>query len=127
MAFYENMQKVAKTLLKQFGNEFILRKPGGEPAYNPKTKRTEESYKDYFGVCVMKTYSDEAMGALGNIIESGDVAFVCQMNDEKVVPQADKDKLVFNNISYNIIRVQTSNPNGFRTLVHTLQCRRTGK
>lgn len=127
MAFdYLAMRNMATSLLTDFGDSFILRKQTDKPKYDPKTKKTEYTFTEHNGVCVMKTYSDEAMGQLSNIIESGDVAFICTMNDISIIPQADKDKLIFNGIVYNIIRVSTSNPSGKTVVVHTLQCRRAG-
>lgn len=127
MAFnYESMRTMATGLLTDFGNPFVLRKQSDKPEYDPKTKKTSYQFTSHNGVCVMKTYSDEAMGLIGNIIEAGDVAFICSMDDETVIPIASKDKVVFNNIVYNIIRVSTSNPSGQKIIVHTLQCRRAG-
>lgn len=127
MAFdYQSMRTMATGLLGEFGNRFTLRKQIDKPIYDPKTKKTTYSFTSHDGTCVMKTYSDETMGLINNIIEAGDVAFVCTMDDISITPLADKDKVIFNNIVYNIIRVSTSNPSGQLPIVHTLQCRRAG-
>lgn len=124
MAFYDDMRNVAINLITEFGNPFILKKKNGEPTYNPKTKKTEQLYKDYPGKCVMKTYSAEAAGMLGNIINAGEVSFVCTMDDIKVIPVESTDKVVFGGITYNIIDVATSNPSGNTVVVHTLHCKK---
>ena len=129
MDFYEEMGQVADSLLgtKEFGRPFTLRKQSEKPVYNPKTKKTETTYTDYPGTCVMKTYTDEEYGALNNILEAGDVSFICVMKDISIIPQKDKDKLVFNGVTYNIVRPAITNPSGDRILVHKLQCRKAGE
>lgn len=121
---YKSMQNTAVKLLNQFGTDFVLRKPGETPVYNPKTKKTEVIYNDFPGICVMKTYSAEAAGQLGNIINAGEVTFVCSMNDKKIIPIAPKDKVFFKKEEYNIIDVATSNPNGDVILVHFIHCKK---
>ena len=124
---YTKMRTMASNLLSQFGNSFILKKPEGSAVYNPKTKKTDQIYKEYTGKCVMKTYTAETIGMMSNIINAGDVAFVCTMDDIKVIPEENKDKIVYGGISYNIIDIATSNPNGSTIIIHTLHCRRVTK
>ena len=124
MAFYDDMRNMAIDLLTQFGNPFVLKKKSGEPVYNPKTKKTEQLYKEFPGVCVKKTYSAEAAGMLGNIINAGECTFVCTMNDISVIPEETVDKVVFQNITYNIIDVATSDPSGTSIIVHFLHCKK---
>lgn len=124
MAFYDDMRNVAIGLLTEFGNPFTLKKKSGEPTYNPKTKKTEQTYKDYPGVCVMKTYSAEASGMLGNVINAGEVSFVCTMDDISIIPVESTDKVVYCGVTYNIIDVATSNPSGKTVVVHTLHCKK---
>lgn len=121
---YAEMQDVAVELITEFGNPFELKKPDGESVYNPKTKRNEQRFTSYKGICVMKTYATEAIGELANIIHAGDVEFKAVMNVLSVVPKEEKDKLIYGGVSYNIISVATSNPSGQDVLVHTLHCRR---
>lgn len=124
MAFYDDMRNVAINLITEFGNPFILKKKNGEPTYNPKTKKTEQLYKDYPGKCVMKTYSAEAAGMLGNMINAGEVSFVCTMDDISIIPVESTDKVVYCGVTYNIIDVATSNPSGKTVVVHTLHCKK---
>lgn len=121
---YLSMQNTATELLKQFGNPFTLKKKSSTPVYNPKTKKTEIQYFSYTGICVMKTYSAEAIGSLGNIINAGEVTFVCSMDDKSIIPDEQTDKVVFNGVSYNIIDIATSNPSGDTVLVHFLHCKK---
>ena len=125
MAFnYDAMRSMAIGLLTEFGNPFVLKKPDGKPVYNAVTKKTAQKYKEYSGICVMKTYSAEAIGGLSNIINAGDVSFVCTMNDISVVPEESTDKIVYGGKTYNIIDIATSNPSGAKIIVHTVHARR---
>lgn len=124
---YSKMRNMATGLLTQFGNKFVLKKPEGVASYNPKTKKTEQKYKEYPGTCVKKTYSAEAIGTNDNIIHAGDVSFVCTMDDIKIIPVENTDKVIYGGISYNIIDVSTSDPSGSAVVVHTLHCRRVSK
>ena len=121
---YEEMREVANDLFDLFGNTFILKKPDGTPTYNPKTKKTEQLYKEYSGRCVMKTYSAETIGAMSNIIQAGDVAFSCTLDDNSIRPTEAQDKVNYQGTTYNIISVATSNPSGDLIVVHTLHCRK---
>lgn len=125
MAFdYGSMRSMATNLLSEFGNSFVLKKPNGKPVYNAVTKKTSQNYLDYSGYCVMKTYSAEAIGSLSNIINAGDVSFVCTMDDISVVPEVSTDKIVYGGKTYNIIDIATSNPSGAKIVVHTIHARR---
>lgn len=121
---YPGMRSMATRLLTQFGNPFVLKKPDGAPKYNSKTKETSQLYKDYPGMCVKKTYSAEAAGLLNNMINVGEVTFVCTMNDISIVPVESKDKVVYEGITYNIIDVATSDPSGKSIIVHFIHCKK---
>lgn len=127
MAFYNEMRTMANGLFTQFGNSFVLKKPDGEAKYNPKTKKTEQSFIEYSGKCVMKAYSAETIGLLSNIINAGDVEFVCTMDNIEIIPTENKDKLVYANNTYNIINVTTINPSGDSVVIYKIQCRRVSK
>ena len=127
MTFYEEMNQLAIDLLTEFGNPFILKKPDGEAKYNPKTKRTEQMFLEYPGICVMKPYSAETIGMLSNIINAGDVEFTCTIDDPSIIPEESKDKLIFGKVAYNIINVTTIDPSGELTIVYKIQCRRVSK
>lgn len=120
---YDAIQATARELLEMFGNPFTLRKLKGS-VYNAETKKKENEYEDFTGICVMKNYTAEMVGALANIINMGDVSFVCQFDDKNVKATEGKDKIIFNEIEYNILNVSTSNPSGDKPLVHTLYARR---
>ena len=125
MAFdYNAMQNMATNLLTEFGNSFVLKKPTGKPVYDAETKKNIQQYSYYNGVCVMKTYTAEMIGNLENIINAGDVSFVCTLKDISVIPTEGKDQVVFGGYTYNVLHVATSNPNGNKIIVHTLHCRR---
>ena len=125
MAFnYDAMRRMATGLLTEFGNPFVLKKPNGKPVYNEVTKKTVQKYNEYSGICVMKTYSAEAIGGLSNIINAVDVSFVFTMNDISVVPEESTDKIVYGGKTYNIIDIATSNPSGAKIIVHTVHARR---
>ena len=121
---YVSMRNTATRLLSKFGNPFLLQKPDGIPVYNPRTKKTEQKYKTFPGTCVMKTYFAEAVGMLSNIINAGEVTFVCSMNDIKVIPVESTDKVIYQSITYNILDVSTSDPSGTSIIVHFLHCKR---
>lgn len=120
---YEKMQNIASTLLDSFGDSCILNKLE-KTIFNPVTKKNEPVYTEYKGTCVRKTYTAEMIGMLSNIIKSGDVEFKCVFDDKTVVPTEGKDKIVFGGITYNIIQVSDSTPDGNTVLVYTLQARR---
>lgn len=121
---YQEMRDTATDMFEEFGNPFILKKPDGEPRYNPKTKKTEQLYKDYTGICVMKTYEAEVIGTLNNVINAGDVTFKCVMDDINIIPEASKDKLIYEGVTYNLITPASADPSGSFVIVHTLLCRK---
>lgn len=121
---YEEMSNTALELLEYFGNEFTLIKPSKKSVYNPVTKKNENIKEEHKGIGVMKTYTAEMIGSLANIINAGDVAFVCKLDDESIIPSEGKDQIKFGNYIYNVLEVATSNPSGDKILVHTLQCRK---
>ena len=130
MAFdYAGMQKVAKNLLGSnvFGNPFTLKKVTSKQKFDSVTKKTVKVYKSYTGVGVLLPYPEEAIGSLSNIIKAGDKKFVCQMDDEAIIPLETKDQVVFQGELYNILNVKTLNPNGQKLLIHTLQLRKASE
>lgn len=125
MAFdYGAMRSMAVNLLSEFGSRFTLMKLNDSVTYNKETKKSEPSFTSCTGVCVMKTYTAEMIGSLSNIIQAGDVSFVCAMDDISIVPSEGKDKVVFGGKTYNILEAATSDPSGGKVIVHTLHCRR---
>jgi hypothetical protein len=125
MAFnYDKMRNLADSLLTKFGNNFVLKKPEGKPAYNPVTKKNVQKYKDFTGKCVMKPYTTEMIGMLSNIVNAGDVQFKCVFDDETVIPEEGVDKIVFGDILYNIIGIELINPAGNKIIIYTFHCRR---
>ena len=120
---YKEMQDTASSLIKEFGNPCILNKLE-KTVFNPATKKNEPVYTEYKGDCVRKTYTAEMIGMLSNIIKSGDVEFKCVFDDKTVVPTEGKDKIIFGGITYNILQVSNSTPDGDTVLVYTLQARR---
>lgn len=125
MAFdYSSMRSMATNLLTEFGNSFVLKKPDGKPVYNSVTKKNEQGFLSYPGKGVMKTYTVEMAGSLSNIINAGDVSFVCTLDDISIIPTEGKDKIEYGGHTYNVLDVATSNPSGAKVIVHTLHCRR---
>lgn len=119
---YKEMQDVAYSLLESFGNPCILNKLE-KTVFNPVTKKNEPQFTEYKGICVRKVYTAEMVGMLSNIIKTGDVEFKCVF-DDSVVPTEGKDKIIFGDITYNILQVSDSTPNGKDVLIYTLQARR---
>lgn len=125
---YEKMRKTAKKLLSKqvFGGKFILQHPEGS-TYDPIKKKNVSTYKEYTGDCVMKIYEDDGLGKLGDIVQAGDLTFVCNMDDQNVIPTKNSDKIIFEGVTYNIIEVSTVNPNGKKILVHKCYARKASK
>lgn len=129
MAFnYEKMRKTAKKLLSSqvFGGKFTLQKPEGS-VYDPIKKKNITTFKDYAGDCVMEAYEDEGLGKLADIVQAGDLTFICNMDDTKIIPIKNSDKIIFEGVTYNIIEVSTINPNGKNILVHKCYARKASK
>lgn len=121
---YTEMQQTTLELLTEFGNSFTLKKPFGEPVYNPKTRRTEQNFKTYTGIGVMKTYTSEMIGFSSNVVQAGDVDFKCVIDNQEITPKEGTDKIEFNGRTYNIINVAEINPPGDSKIIYTLYCRR---
>ena len=121
---YSSMADTALSLLEDFGNPFTLKKAEGTPVYNPKTKKTEVSYKEYSGTGVMLTYDAETIGRSNNIINAGDMKFLCQLDDTSIIPVESTDKILFEGITYNIINKAPINPSGSSVVVFEIQTRR---
>lgn len=121
---YGAMRNLASSLFSNFGGKFVLKKSDGKPTFDETTKKNVQEYKEYTGKCVMKTYSAEAIGEHGNLINAGDVSFVCTMDDISIIPTETKDKIVFGGSEYNVLHVATSNPSGSKIVVHTLHARK---
>lgn len=121
---YNEMRDTANDLFDYFGNPFILKKPDGEPTINPKTKKTEQKFLSYPGKCTMKTYTAESIGELSDVIMAGDVSFSCTMDDIKIIPKENKDKVEYKGVTYNVVHVAKADPSGELIVVHTLHCRR---
>lgn len=125
---YENMRKKAKRLLSKqnFGGKFILQHPEGS-SYDPIKKKNVPTYKEYSGDCVGKVYEDTGLGKLRDIVQAGDIEFVCSMDDPSVTPVKNSDKIIFEGITYNIVEVSTINPNGKKILVHKCYARKASQ
>lgn len=126
MAFdYKKMQTLAYNLLSSsnFGDKFVLQKPA-EAVYDPVSKKRLTKFEEHNGVCVKKKYEDIGVGKMADVIEAGDVVFVCQMDDKNIIPVKNKDKIVFASVIYNIIEVITIDPCGKEILVHHCYARK---
>lgn len=126
---YKGMQRVAKKLLGEsvFGNPFVLKKISNNKKFDSLTKKQIKEYKEYDGVGVLLPFAEEAIGALSNIVKAGDKKFICQMEDETIIPVETKDQIVYQNEVYNILNVKSLNPNGQRFLIHTLVVRKASE
>lgn len=120
---YVRMQNITTSLLKKFGNKFVLRKVTGSQ-YDHILKKQVTTTKDFSGVCVMKSYTDETVGQMNNLVNIGDVTFVCSFDDKDVKAEENKDKVIYNGIAYNVLDVTVSNPSGEKTLVYFLHSRK---
>lgn len=127
MAFYDEMQTVAETLITEYGSSCVLNKLSNNQIFNPLTQKNEQTFEEYKGVCIMKPYTAEMIGSLSNIIKAGDVEFKCVLNDKTVVATEGKDKIIFGGITYNILSVSITNPSGSKILVQTFQARRASR
>lgn len=122
---YKNMQKIADKLLsdKVFGGPCILLRQSGT-TYDPIKKKNINTYEEFSGNCVRKTYEDDGLGKLADIVKAGDLEFKLTLKDLSVQPEKNKDKIFFEGVTYNIIEVATANPNGKIPLVHTCYARK---
>lgn len=126
---YKKMQKTAQRLVgeQKFGNPFILKKVTNKKKYNPVAKKQIKVYKEYKGGGTILPIAEEAIGALANIIKAGDKKFICQMEDETIIPLETKDQVVYEGETYNILNVKSLNPNGQVLLIHTLLLRKASE
>ncbi len=120
---YSQMVDVANNLLTQFGNTFTLVKTTGL-TYDATTKKEVKTTESYSGIAVKKAYSAEMIGNLSNIINMGDVSFICQFDDSTVVPTEGEDQIIFNSITYNVLHVTIVEPSGSPTIIYKLHTRR---
>ena len=120
---YDGIKSTARELLEMFGNPFTLKKNIGSE-YNAETKKQEKKFEEHTGVCVMKNYSAEMVGSLSNIINMGDVSFVCQFDEKDVKATEGKDQIIYGEVVYNILHIMTSNPSGDNPIIYTFHARR---
>lgn len=80
-----------------------------------------KSYRKVSGLAVMTSYSEEAIGQSGGVIEAGDVKFVCRF-DEK--PVEAEDRIRYAGTDYNIIHTRTVDPQGSAAVVYIVQGRK---
>jgi len=101
MALSSEMRQISKDLILKFGSDIKLKKPSssvydissGETVVTP---GTETIYKS-----VIESYSSDEIKGL---IQSGDIKMM--LADNSVDISISDDKIVFNNIEYNIINVE---------------------
>lgn len=125
---YNEMKKMADTLLssKEFGGPFILQRTSGK-MFDPVKMKEINITETFEGNCVQKIYEDDGLGKLSDIVEAGDVVFVCTMKDQSITPAKNSDKIIFGGITYNVIEVSTVKPNGNVTIVHKCYARKASK
>ena len=108
---YKNMQKLAISLLKQFGNSKAC----------TLTKRVDGKIITYKGVGVKLDYSSEVIGSNDNIIKAGDAKLLCYFD---VAPTEMIDLIDFAGDRFNIINAGELAPDGNTNILYTLQIRR---
>jgi len=121
---YEGIADTTLSLLEDFGNPFILKHQVGTPKYNPKTKKTDASYEDFSGTGVMTRYEGDAIGRSNNVINAGDMKFICQLDDKSIIPTEFTDKISFMGVVYNIVNKDPINPSGDYAVAYIIQARR---
>lgn len=107
---YSEFYETGKDLIEEFGSDAVLRKLVGKKTVS------------YDGIAVRLRYSEEIIGSNDNIINAGDVKFICQF---PTAPSAMKDLIVFGGKSYNVISVDEICPDGSTVLLYIVQTRRT--
>lgn len=125
MAFnYPKMQKLADKLLsnRKFGGPFVLKKKVGQ-RYDATLKKQVPVYEEYPGNCVKKIYKDDGEGHLKDVLQAGDLEFVCTLADTSIIPDKN-DQILFEGITYNIITPELVDPTGKLPLVHKCYARR---
>jgi len=120
---YQQMIDVADELIDAFGNPCTLVQIS-RYIYDEKKKKNVPVVNEFEGKAVKKAYSAEMVGNLSNIINMGDVQFVCRFDDTTVVPCEGKDAIIFDNIKYNILHVISVCPSGGEAIVYKLHTRR---
>lgn len=124
-SFYGKMQGVSKKLIDKFGNPFVLKKPDGKSYYDPELDEMVSPWKEFSGYGLMSSITAEVIGLQDNIINAGDVSFVCYLDDKTIVPTEADDKFVFAGTEYNILNVDTVAPNGVDVILHILFARKS--
>lgn len=119
------MQGVSKKLIDKFGAPFVLKKPDGKSSYDSELDEMVSSWIDYTGYGLMSSITAEVIGMNDNIINAGDVSFVCYLDDNTVIPTEADDKFVFAGTEYNILNVDTVAPNGTDVILHILFARKS--
>ena len=119
------MQGVSKKLIDKFGNPFVLKKPDGKTYYDSELDEMVQPWKEYTGYGLMSSISAEAIGFNANLINAGDVSFVCYLDESTVIPTEADDKFVFAGTEYNILNVDTVSPNGTDVILHILFARKS--
>lgn len=122
---YDRLRKTADTLLsdQKFGGPFILKRTTGK-TFDPATKKNMTTFDTYEGNCVKTTYKDDGLGKLADIIEAGDLTFLCTMNDITIKPEKNSDKIIFAGETYNIIEVEEIDPSGSKVVMHKCYARK---
>lgn len=121
---YNEFVSTGKELLTDFGTTATLMHLSSAE-YNDDKVATVKKYKPIKGLAVRLNYNrsrdnNDVLGQTLDIIEAGDVKVICQFPTEPIV---NKDKLLFANITYNIVSKRDINPAGISVL-YILQCRK---
>lgn len=120
---YEGLSEDAYGLLDEFGSNIILKKKTGS-VYDKPSMKYITTYSEHTGKAVMSQYSAEAIGD-SNIINAGDSRFTAIFDDKTIVPIENEDKIIFGNIQYSVLHVNTVSPDGNTVIVYKIHARRT--
>lgn len=108
---------IAKLLAK--GAPAILKK--AEVKFDKKTSRQSKVYKNIDGVAVKSKYESEAIGQKSGVIEAGDVKFLAYFTES---PTETVDRIEFAGKAYNVIHVDSIEPDGATTILYIIQGRK---
>ena len=115
---YTSFYNIAKQLLIEFGKAATLQQITS--VRNPVNGKTIKKTKSLSGLCVMSKYDAEAIAKSNSVIQAGDVKLICQF---PVRPVEVSDKVIFGT-KYNIINVETINPDTSLDITYIIQGRK---
>lgn len=124
---YNGFRKMARNLINEFGAPFTLLKKALDTPLDPETLKPSRTWNEFSGIAVKQAYEVQGIGKQSVITHSGEVNFICVLDDTSIEPREKIDRIRFDNIEYTILSVTIISPSGGDAIVYSCATRMVGK